>query len=142
MTELAKLTVSHKETRLSFRADMFASDEVCLHAVSAVGSGTAIRAMAAGLRSREPVRFYSKLIGYGSVTSAEKYRFRYAKLAFDLWQIVAISTNPQFMLKMDVPAMWRLLSSDTFTTPILKEWMPWIMDTMKNERRLLRSMKR
>jgi len=135
---LTPLLVSHRETSLEFRSDMLACDDHCLRLVSCAGSGVAIRAMAAALRSKETVLFQAPRIFLGSVTAASKYRFRYAKLALDSWHLLAVEDNPRFLLELTDNSLWALLSSDEFTTPLLRSWVPWIRSILTDQTRFMR----
>ena len=132
MTTLTPLIVRHNQTELPFRADMLAADfENTLQLLSCVGSGVAIRALAAGLRLGGSVEFYAREVAYGCcLRSVSKYRFRYAKLGLDTWHLLAIADDPRLLLELTDASLWQLISSDEFTTPVMRHWVPWIREAM------------
>jgi hypothetical protein len=74
------------------------------------------------------------------IVTADQYRFRYAKLALDDWHLLAINADPRLMIESSDAALWQLLSSDEFTTPLMYHWVPWIRDVMLHESCALRPM--
>lgn len=108
-----------------------------LYALSIAGPSQAIQAVAAGLADRSlNVSFNTRVEGgfnkeethqrwakYVS-PAAGGFDIRKAKLAFDTWHMVAVSKDPKFLLHTTDEALWRILRSDKFTTPLLKHWTP------------------
>ena len=137
--QLRECKVMHKETDLRFRCNIYAADMCFVRAISAVGSGTAIRALAAGLRSKEKVLFHAPGIHSYYLSADDKYTFRYAHLDVDTWQLTAMTTDPRFLFHSTDNELWRLLSSDEFTTPILRSWLPFIRHTLRRETHLLKT---
>jgi hypothetical protein len=131
MTQLTPLIVRHNQTELPFRSDMLAADmDNKLQLLSCVGSGVAIRALAAGLRLGGSVEFLASGITYNCIRAADKYRFRYAKLGLDTWHLLAIADDPRLLLELTDASLWQLISSDEFTTPVMRHWVPWIRTAM------------
>ena len=54
------------------------------------------------------------------------FEIRKAKLAYDTWQLVAVSRDWRFMLHATDAALWRILRGPEFTTPLLRSWMPTV----------------
>jgi len=132
MTEriLTPLIVQHAQTELPFRADRVAIDDSNrLQLLSCAGSGVAIRALAAALRSNAPVRFYAREVTYNPAESAEKY-----------WHLLAVGHTPRLLIELTDDSLWDLLSSDEFTTPIMRHWMPWVMISLVNGTRSMKKL--
>ena len=139
-TDLIPLIVRANQTELTFRADMMAVDDRSseLQLLSCVGAGVAIRALAAALRTKAPVEISARHVCGNMIGTVDQYRFRYAKLALDDWHLLAINADPRLMLESSDAALWQLLSSDEFTTPLMYHWVPWIRDVMMHQTRTLR----
>ena len=138
---LTPLTVQHAQAELPFRADRVAIDDSNrLQLLSCVGSGVSVRALAAALRSQAAVQFYARQVHYEPSSPAEKYRFRYAKLGLDTWHLLAVAHTPRLLIELNDDSLWDLLSSDEFTTPIMRHWMPWVMVSLVNGTRSMREL--
>lgn len=61
------------------------------------------------------------------------FEVRKAKLAFDTWHLVAVSKSPLFFLHDTDEALWRVIRSDKFTTPLLRHWAPTIRKTLHEQ---------
>jgi hypothetical protein len=48
------------------------------------------------------------------------------KLEYGLLHVMFISKEPGFMLVADQESLWRELRDTRFTTPIMREWMPYV----------------
>jgi hypothetical protein len=118
-------------------------DAIGLHAnemllLSVIGSETSVKALTAGLRSSSSDQ---KRIDYsahvGSVYSSslarcsEGYRIHRTKLAYDLWHVLCMARREGFMPVLTEYALWQLLQGSDFTTPLLREWTPWLYREMK-----------
>lgn len=58
------------------------------------------------------------------------------KLGLDNWHYLCISKSERFVPVVSEPSIWQILRSDRFTTPILRSWMPWLINKMRAERYL------
>ena len=61
---------------------------------------------------------------------AEGYRTEFHKVDYGAAHAVFITKSPGFLLSTEEEAIWQELNTDRFTTPLLREWMPWLMKTL------------
>jgi hypothetical protein len=54
------------------------------------------------------------------------YLVQNVRLEYGLYQSMFVSKDPGFMISATDEACWAILKSDQFTTPILREWLPYI----------------
>jgi hypothetical protein len=59
-----------------------------------------------------------------------RYNIRRHRLEYGLLQATLWLKQPQFLPAYSEEALWRRLSSDEFTTPVLREWVPWLGQAM------------
>jgi hypothetical protein len=118
------------------------NDEILL--LSIVGPETSVKALTAGLRSsgRDQKRIdYSAHVGgihHLSLTRClDGYRLYRTKLAYGLWHVLCLANRDGFMPVMTEDAVWQLLQGDRFTTPLVREWMPWLCQRMKDANALV-----
>lgn len=64
------------------------------------------------------------------------YRCSYHRLGYQTWHMVAVARCPELVLPYSEEMAWRCLSGPAYTTPILRRWMPAILDFMKENRKL------
>ena len=74
-----------------------------------------------GVASREPNFMLKHPVGYKDVVHKLPYRKVHAFVAAKLDGLLMAASEPH---------VWRELSSDRFTTPILREWMPTIVNRL------------
>ena len=106
--------------------------------LSAVGPETAIKALSAGLRSsgkdQQRVEYSAQVGGVGGrglSRCGEGYRIYRTKLDYGLWQVLCLARREGFLPVLTDEALWQYLRSTTFTTPLLREWIPWLARQMK-----------
>jgi hypothetical protein len=68
--------------------------------------------------------------------SAEGYYCYQHKLGYGLAHALFVTKTPGFMLVMSEESLWRELKSDRFTTPLLREWMPYLDTQLRENNRL------
>jgi hypothetical protein len=97
-----------------------------------------VKALTAGLRSsgQDQRRIeYSAQLGNvsGSLLSRcpDGYRIYRSKLDYGLWHVLCLAKRAGFMPVMTDESLWRHLQCDQFTTPILRDWTPWLTERMK-----------
>lgn len=61
------------------------------------------------------------------------YRIQRARLAKETFQAVAVSRDAAFLPCASEEAIWSILASDRFTTPILKDWTTWLIRQFRRE---------
>lgn len=126
-------------SRFSMRCDAIGLHDDAILLLSVVGSETSVKALTAGLRSSGKDQKwidYSAQVGNvnaGRLTKCpDGYRIHRTKLAYGLWHVLCLAKRPGFMPVMTEGSLWQLLQKDPFTTPLLREWMPWLFREMKN----------
>jgi len=48
----------------------------------------------------------------------------------DTWHLLAVSKNPNFLLDGGDEALWRVLRGEQYTTPLLRQWVPALRQTL------------
>jgi len=100
--------------------------------VSAVGSSKATEGLAAMLRSRGDHEPSFQLVGDSMVPWKHEgvlrdpgfsYEVETFRLSKDLVHVVGTTTRKGFMASFSNRAIWNCLSSDAFTTPVLRTWV-------------------
>jgi hypothetical protein len=108
--------------------------------LSVIGAETSVKALTAGLRStgKDQKRIeYSVQAGAVQRASlarcAEGYRVFRTKLAYGLWHVLCLAKRDGFMPVLTEDAFWQHLQGNQFTTPLLRDWAPWLYRRMKAE---------
>lgn len=122
-----------------------------LYVLSAVGPSVSVKACAAALNRAERETTTVKFFGMGQEAiwwdkreisgSYAGMRVQYTQLAMDCWHMMAISKDKQLLLSDDDETIWRHLTGDKFTTPMLREWLPHIIHALKTKKAFDDSMK-
>lgn len=125
-------------SRFKVECDAIGLHEKEILLLSVVGSETGVKALTAGLRSsgRDQKRYeYKAHLGSVNETYLTKcpsgYRVYRAKLEYDLWHVLCLAKRDGFMPVITDETIWRLLQGERFTTPLLREWTPWLSKEMK-----------
>jgi hypothetical protein len=122
--------VTGKNLQIVVKANMAAGVGSSLYALSCVGPGQSIRAVAAAMRAGDRATFEIPLSTQSWYHGDGKFVVRYAKLAYDHWHLLGVTVNPNFILNCTDETLWRLLRSDKYTTPLLKSWTPAIREAL------------
>jgi hypothetical protein len=118
-----------------------------VYLASLVGPATTIKAIAAALNSRRSIVLSAKDCGaccpdYGDrsrffvTDNAYGYTCYRSKLGYDTWHLLAISRNPNFLPTYSVESVMQKLTSQQFTTPLLRSWGPRLVKDLLYEERL------
>ena len=103
-------------------------DSHTLLVASFAGPATAVKAVAAILQGDTGCEF--SVDDCSPVWRANKYKKGYrvhrTRLALDLWHYVAVVKADNFMLSVSDEALWQVLKSAKYTTPLLRRWVPWL----------------
>ncbi len=127
-----------RASRFKLRCDAIGlhNDEILL--LSVVGSETGVKALTAGLRSsgkdqkRIDYSAHVETVNAARLTKCpDGYRIYRTKLDYGLWHVLCLAKRAGFMPVMTEETVWQLLQKDPFTTPLLREWMPWLYARMK-----------
>src|SRR5262249_17318037 len=54
------------------------------------------------------------------------------KLEYGLWHVLCLAKRVGFMPVMTEETVWQLLRGEQFTTPLLRDWVPWLYQKMKD----------
>ena len=124
-------------SRFKLRCDAIALHEKEILLLSVVGSETAVKALTAGLRSsgRDQKRIeYTVHLGTVNETNLTKcpdgYRVYRTKMEYGLWHILCLAKREGFLPVVSDESVWQLLQSHRFTTPLIREWVPWLCKEM------------
>jgi hypothetical protein len=129
----------NRSSRFQVRCDAIGlhNDEILLLSIS--GPETSVKALTAGLRGsgREQKRIdYTANVGGISRTfltrCPEGYRLYRTKLDYGLWHVLCLARKDGFMPAMTEDAVWHLLQCDRFTTPLIRDWVPWLYERMRS----------
>ncbi len=133
--ELGAFSYATNESSLTLQVDAAAWQGIgsssVLYLVSATGSHTAVKAVAAAMSIKNGSgRFYlyvkDQLPRTQITRAGNKWRVFKHRLGYNTWQMLAVAENPCLLAKADEASLWRRLRSDVYTTPILRAWMPWL----------------
>ena len=135
-----------KESAFRANCDMLAIYGNYVEAVSLVGSQTTVKALRACLCSNlgasffppSDMRFRRRSLGNsfycstpGSLTRQPAgYDVWIVRLGYDIWHLLALSREPGFMPCLTEPALNKALRTPQFTTPFLRDWLPWMADEL------------
>jgi hypothetical protein len=93
--------------------------------------------MAAGIKTRRPDDPEWMGNQPGRLTpSAEGYLCFQHKLGYGMAHAIFVTKAPGFMLVMSEQTLWKELKSTRFSTPMLREWMPYIEGELRGHNRL------
>jgi hypothetical protein len=74
---------------------------------------------------------------YRLIYDSAGYERHIAKVALGTWQMMLVSRMPGFLPVLCPASLWGRLTSETFTTPLLKSWLPWIQKELERRELLL-----
>lgn len=108
-----------------------------LYLISVTGAGNTIQALAAALVKTTRVRFDGQDDEGKRIFNPEridgKYRCAKARLGFNTWHMVAMVDSPLLIPRLSDEALWQRLASEQFTTPVVRQWVPWLRRRMVEE---------
>jgi hypothetical protein len=149
--KLGILSMDAPAARHTLRCVQFAYDDQhgTIVLASVAGPQTAVKSFAAALNengklkvnvegleiqladgSTEPVqrwRDFERVPGQG------KYKVVMHRLGFNYVQCTARLKDPRLLPCVTDEALWAQLRSSRFTTPLLREWVPWLKEAMLHE---------
>lgn len=124
-------------SRFKLRCDALALHEKEILLLSVVGSETAVKALTAGLRSsgRDQKRIeYTVHLGSVDETNLTKcpdgYRVHRTKVEYGLWHVLCLARRDGFLPVVSDETVWQMLQGHRFTTPLIREWIPWLCKEM------------
>jgi len=66
------------------------------------------------------------------------YRVYKSKMEFNYWHFLAVAKTPGLMPVLSESAVWTELRSERFTTPLLRGWVPWLMQELEDKEQIVR----
>ena len=114
------------------------TDAIRVKAIRAILCGGAKAMANAGgvkVRRARDEEWYSHQPGRLTPT-ADGYTVFTHKLGFGMAQALFITRMPGFMKVVTEESLWQELNSSRFTTPILRDWIPYLEKTLREEDRL------
>lgn len=133
-------TMKGQQSQHSLTCDGVAIDNLeQLLAVSVCGSESKVKAFRAALQGNSHVQLNVEGMGGGVGARWSRgecsflrhkagYRVFKTKLDTDLWHVLAVAKDKSVLLSTDDERLWQEFRSSRFTTPILREWVPYIRE--------------
>jgi type III restriction/modification enzyme restriction subunit len=128
----------YTSSKFNLRCDAIGLHEREILLLSVIGPETSVKALTAGLRSsgRDQKRIeYSASVGgiegRDLGRCSDGYRVYRAKLDYDHWHVLFLAKREGFMPVLTDEALWRHLQGEQFTTPLLREWIPWLKTALQ-----------
>jgi hypothetical protein len=125
------------------------SDHGTLYSISLAASSMEVQAISAALADGSLVMSWdvsdSPLGDHGPAVTRWRgdvrpapggFELRKAKLAYDTWHLVAVCKDQKFLLHETDEALWKVLRSDKYTTPMLRSWVPAIREALVHNKLL------
>jgi hypothetical protein len=127
--------VNGENTAYTFRCDALAVDTGRVFIASVVAPETAAKALVAVLRTTNKVRMNafncSPISSYRDLAGHEDgYRVYRQRLEYDNWHILAVAKSELLLPEVSEDCLWQQLRSERFTTPLLRSWLPWLMERL------------
>jgi hypothetical protein len=136
-----------KDTSFKVHCDMLAGYGTYVEALSVVGPQSSLKALRACLCSNVATTFYpSQNMPWRSDGREARwcrpasmsrqpmgYEVRIHRLGYDSWHLLALSREPGFMPVLSEPSFNKALRSPQYTTPFLREWLPWLADELADD---------
>lgn len=66
------------------------------------------------------------------------YQIRTHRLGYHYVHATALLKQPGLLPCITPESVWQLLSGGRFTTPLLRDWVPWLMSQMQEQEQLVR----
>jgi hypothetical protein len=135
---LARIRVTARDADFHLYCDSIAYDEQSgidhLMVLSTIGPQTSIKALAALLQSdvRCAIRtegidgWYGSLGKHPNGYTIHRHRFEH-----NTWHVLAVAKQDGLLLTLSDESLWIELRKPRFTTPLLREWVPWLMTRLE-----------
>jgi hypothetical protein len=134
----------YRSSRFQLHCDAVGLHEDEMLLLSVVGAETSVKALTAGLRAsgRDQKRIdYSANVGPVSrvrlTRHGDGYRIHRTRLNYGLWHVLCLAKREGFMPVLNEGSLWQMLQGDRFTTPLLRDWMPWLREEMRKRGQLV-----
>ena len=134
----------YTSSKFNVRCDAIGLHEREILLLSVIGPETSVKALTAGLRAsgNDQKRIeYSASVesveGRSLSRCSDGYRVYRTKLDYDQWHVLFLAKRVGFMPVMTDDALWRHLQGEEFTTPLLRDWVPWLKTAMQRRELLV-----
>ena len=127
-------------------ATLYLRGETSVYLLSVAGPSSAVKAVAAGLNSDAKATYKPEdmdgLYSWRDVRRPKETKFRIYRTKLgecNVWHMLAIADTVGLIPNFNEEAFWRYLTSEEITTPILREWVPYLLHRMSRHLILLDS---
>lgn len=141
---LGRFTVSSERNRYSVQCDRAAvAKDGTVYLLSIVAESQKCKGIGAALNSNAAVSFsgedFRYQVGGNPVyVPCEKslsrcaggYRRHTHRLGYGWMQAMYVARSPGFLPSVSEEALWQELNTNRFTTPILREWLPYLTEKL------------
>jgi hypothetical protein len=138
--QLGRISCTTDDGRITLWADMVALEGQCIPILSVMGAESAAKAIAAILHSEGKARFRIEADGINPYQEYDKDKECYSvykhRASLNHWHFLCVSKRKGLLTNLDEAAVWSELRSERFTTPLLRQWAPYVVGQLK-ERELL-----
>jgi hypothetical protein len=131
-------------SKFTLRCDAIGLHDSEILLLSVSGPETSVKALLAGLRSSgkdqkrvEYSAHVDTVVSTGLTKCPDGYRIHRTKLNYGLWHVLLFAKRKGFMPIMTEEALWQHLQKDPFTTPLLREWIPWLYQALKDQEAII-----
>ena len=140
---LGRLTMHSDYSEFTVSCDALAVQQHQILALSVVGAETALKAIRAVLHDKN-LRAYFQGEGlfpacnsYTRLARGDwKYEVAATRLGLGTVQMMAVAQAPGLLRAVSDEALWRELRSSSYTTPILRAWVPWLREQLVEQQML------
>jgi hypothetical protein len=125
-------------------ANVAAIEGDIVHIISVIGSSSAVKAARAMFMGnagdhRFRIEYPNGAMSATCVRCEDGYStYRQRASALDYWHLLMVSKKIGLLPSVDEQRVWQELRSDRYTTPILRQWVPFIIDRLTEVGRLRR----
>jgi hypothetical protein len=130
---LGEFTIQTDQTRFSLKLATIGTMGVSggeIAILSTVAPETSIKALRACLHRAAKTEFFANCRGFSPnnllAACSLGYRFYAAKLGPGTWHSLALAWLPGLICKLTDDSLWGEFQKRSFTTPLLREWVPWL----------------
>lgn len=137
-----RLSAKHDYTvRCDAIAHYKIDDRNSVMAMSIIGSATGCKAVTAALQAGKStsailrlegaapaIQTYETLRGFLGGYTIKKVALKNSSMTS--YHVAAVAKHDRLIVDLTESALWSTLRSESFTTPILRSWIPWIMQEM------------
>lgn len=122
----------------------FAEHEEHILLVSVAGPQTAVKSLMAALNLDVKLRVILKGLekfaqwqDYKAVPGQGRYKCTTHRLGYHQIHMTAVLKEERLLTCLSDESLWDAISGPRFTTPVLRAWVPWLRETLTENRQLL-----